>query len=140
MILMNQQTFLFSAKPNALILLNPDIDHGSKCDGDEKIGNGHENFSPFQNICKVVPPTIVFLGIKDEPVKLEMMRYYQSEMRKVGSRCDTYLYDGESQHFIKKMNVSKKYCLKQIDFYAPLAFNISINLNFDNGNIWKTTN
>jgi acetyl esterase/lipase len=57
-----------SCIPNALVLFNPVFDNGPGGYGYERIGDAYKNFSPLHNIKIGAPPTIVFLGEKDDLV------------------------------------------------------------------------
>jgi acetyl esterase len=95
----NSDNLSISCKPNALVLFNPVIDNGPGGYGDERIGDAYKNFSPLHNIEKDAPPTIVFLGTKDNLIPVETAKYYQTSMRKVGSRCELFLYEGKEHGF-----------------------------------------
>jgi acetyl esterase/lipase len=77
-----------SSVPNALVLFNPVFDNGPGGYGFERIGEKYLWFSPLHNIRKGAPPTIVFLGTKDNLIPVETARYYKTVMEKTGSRCD----------------------------------------------------
>lgn len=85
--------------PNALVLFNPVIDNGPGGYGYERIGGAYKTFSPLHNIKQGAPPTLFFLGTKDRLIPVETGRYYEKVMKKVGSRCDLHLYEGESHGF-----------------------------------------
>lgn len=88
-----------SSKPNALVLFNPAIDNGPGGVGHERIGDAYKNFSPLHNIKKGAPPTIIFQGTNDHLIPVETVKYYQTIMRKVESRCELFLYEGEEHGF-----------------------------------------
>lgn len=88
-----------SAIPNALVLFNPVIDNGPGGYGHERIGDAYKDFSPLHNIRKGAPPTIFFLGTKDQLIPVETAHYYKMVMEKVGSRCDVHLYEGQPHGF-----------------------------------------
>jgi acetyl esterase len=88
-----------SCKPNALVLFNPVIDNGPGGYGYERIGDAYKSFSPLHNIEKGAPPTIIFQGTNDNLIPVETVKYYQTVMRKVGSRCDLFLYEGKEHGF-----------------------------------------
>lgn len=91
-----------SPKPNALILFNPVIDNGPGGYGFERIGEEYKSFSPLHNIQKGAPPTIFFLGTKDNLIPVETAQYYKKVMEKVGGRCDLFLYEGVGHGFFNK--------------------------------------
>ena len=88
-----------SAIPNALVLFNPVIDNGPGGYGHERIGDAYKDFSPLHNIVKGAPPTVFFLGTKDNFIPVETANYYKTVMEKVGSRCDLHLFEGEPHGF-----------------------------------------
>lgn len=88
-----------SCIPNALVLYNPVIDNGPGGYGYERIGEAYKDFSPLHNIDKDAPPTIVFLGTKDNLIPVETAEYYKTVMEKVGSRCELHLYEGGRHGF-----------------------------------------
>ena len=88
-----------SCKPNALVLFNPAIDNGPGGIGYERIGDAYKNFSPLHNIEKGAPPTIIFQGTNDNLIPVEIVKYYQTVMKKVGSRCELFLYEGKEHGF-----------------------------------------
>lgn len=88
-----------SCKPNALVLFNPVIDNGPGGYGFQRIGDAFKSFSPIHNIKKGAPPTIIFLGTKDLYIPVETVKYYQTVMNKVGSRCEVRLFEGKEHGF-----------------------------------------
>jgi len=113
-----------SCKPNALVLFNPVVDNGPGGYGFERIGNAYKDFSPLHNIEKGAPPTIFFLGTSDKLIPVETARYYQKVMEKVGSRCELYLYDGQSHGFFNYRNTEfyKKTVLAADEFLQSLGY------------------
>ncbi len=93
-----------TSKPNGLVLFNPVIDNGPGGYGFERIGEAYRDFSPLHNIRTGAPPTIIFLGTKDELIPVETMKYYQTVMEKVGSRCELFLYEGQPHGFFNYRN------------------------------------
>ena len=88
-----------SCIPNALVLFNPVIDNGPGGYGYERIGDKYHSFSPLHNIRRGSPPTIIFLGTRDELIPVETARYYKTVMERVGSTCELHLYEGEVHGF-----------------------------------------
>ena len=81
-----------SPKPQALLLFNPVFDNGPNGFGYERIGARYREFSPIDNIRAGAPPTIVFLGTADNLIPVATAQRFQTEMRKVGARCDLHIY------------------------------------------------
>ncbi len=93
-----------SSIPNALVLFNPVIDNGPGGYGFERIGEEYPDFSPLHNIREGAPPTILFLGTKDQLIPVETAQYYKTVMEKVGSRCDLKLYENQGHGFFNYGN------------------------------------
>ncbi|MCH7727903.1 MAG: alpha/beta hydrolase fold domain-containing protein [Planctomycetes bacterium] len=91
-----------SSKPQALLLFNPVYDNGPKGYGYERVKDRYKEISPFHNIRKGSPPTIVFLGTKDKLIPVSTAEAYEAKMKAVGSRCDTHLYEGQPHGFFNK--------------------------------------
>jgi len=111
-----------SAKPNALILFNPVIDNGPGGYGFERIGDEYKDFSPLHNIQKNAPPTIIFLGTKDNLIPVTTVQYYKTVMEKVGSRCDLILYEGMGHGFFGKGIYLEKTLVEADVFLRSLGF------------------
>ncbi|WP_438988718.1 alpha/beta hydrolase [Polaribacter sp.] len=88
-----------SAKPNALVLFNPAIDNGPGGVGYDRVKNDFQNFSPIHNIKKDSPPTIIFLGTKDQLIPVSVCKTYKRKMITVGNRCDLFLYENKKHGF-----------------------------------------
>tara|TARA_R110002126_G_scaffold274972_1_gene420319 strand:- start:58279 stop:59124 length:846 start_codon:yes stop_codon:yes gene_type:complete len=108
----DQDDLEISCKPNALILFNPVIDNGPGGYGYERINEAYKDFSPLHNIKTGAPPTILFLGTNDKLVPVETAEYYKTVMNKVKSRCDLYLFEGQSHGFFNRKNF--KYYLETV--------------------------
>ena len=111
-----------SARPNALVLFNPVIDNGPGGYGYDRVGKAYKDFSPLHNIRQGAPPTIIFLGTKDHFIPVTTMRYYQTVMRKVGSRCDLELYKDVGHGFFNNAGFMEA-TLRQADqFLTSLGY------------------
>lgn len=113
-----------SCIPNALVLFNPVIDNGPGGYGFEKIKDVYKTFSPLHNIKKGAPPTIIFLGTNDKHIPVETVAYYKKVMEKVGSRCDSKLYEGQSHGFFnyKHLENYKKTVMEADAFLVSLGY------------------
>lgn len=96
-----------SSKPNALVLFNPVFDNGPTGYGFEQIEERYPEISPLHNIHKGVPPTIVFLGTKDDLIPVATAKLYKQKMEEAGNRCDLFLYDGQKHGFFNYREDSK---------------------------------
>lgn len=111
-----------SSKPDALVLFNPVIDNGPGGYGFERIGEAYKSFSPLHNIEKGAPPTIIFLGTKDNLIPVTTAQYYKTVMEKVGSRCDLFLYEGAVHGFFNKKEYLEKTLFEADRFLTSLGF------------------
>jgi len=96
-----------SAKPNALVLYNPVFDNGPTGYGYERVGERYPEISPIHNIDKFTPPTIVFLGTKDDLIPVETAKLYKQKMEVAGNRCDLFLYEDQKHGFFNFREDSK---------------------------------
>lgn len=95
-----------SARPNALVLYNPVFDNGPTGYGYERIGERYPEISPLHNIDSHTPPTIVFLGTKDNLIPVETARLYKQKMEAAGNRCDLFFYEDQKHGFFNYRPVS----------------------------------
>jgi len=87
-----------SSKPNLLILYNPVLHFGRKW---QWIKNPSDA-SPYENLKKGAPPTIILTGTEDKIVPVELVKNYKKRMESIGSRCDLILYEGAEHAFFNK--------------------------------------
>lgn len=88
-----------SCSPDALVLFNPVFDNGPEGFGYDRVKEYWQDFSPMHNLDKNTPPTIVFLGTKDNLIPVATAKKYKETMESNGSRCDLFLYDGQGHGF-----------------------------------------
>ena len=88
-----------SCLPNALVLFNPVFDNGPSGYGYDRIVERYPEISPMHNIKKGTPPTIVFLGTRDDLIPVKTAQLYKLKMEKAGCRCDLFLFDGQKHGF-----------------------------------------
>ncbi|HBE22907.1 MAG TPA: lipase, partial [Verrucomicrobiales bacterium] len=60
------------------------------------------DFSPAHQISQDDPPTLVMLGTKDPLIAVKTAERFRDEMKKLGVRCDTLLYDDQVHGFFNK--------------------------------------
>ncbi len=114
-----------SAVPQALVLYNPVIDNGPEGYGYERIGERYPEFSPFHNLDKKKsPPTVFFLGTKDNLVPVATAKAYQKKVEAMGGRCDLFLYEGQPHGFFNYKNLDsfKDTVLKTDAFLQSLGY------------------
>jgi acetyl esterase/lipase/lysophospholipase L1-like esterase len=92
-----------SPKANALVLFNPVFDNGPDGGwGYERVGNRYKEFSPAHNITSAAPPTVVFLGGKDDLISVAVLDRFKNNMTQAGVRCDTHVYEGQPHGFFNQ--------------------------------------
>ena len=94
----NNEDLTISSKPNLLILYNPVLHFGRKWGWI----NNPSNASPYDNISKGSPPTIILTGTKDKIVPVELIENYKKRMEAVGSRCDVIFYQDAEHAFFNR--------------------------------------
>ncbi|MDD2798031.1 MAG: alpha/beta hydrolase [Bacteroidales bacterium] len=94
-----------SANPNALILFNPVINNGPDNYGFERVGAYYLKFSPYYNLRKGVPPTVIMQGTSDNLIPVKTIELYKQKMDSLGIRCDLHFYEGQKHGFF---NISNK--------------------------------
>jgi acetyl esterase/lipase len=92
-----------SSIPNALVLFNPRLvlqgigdPPLSKKDIRYLNGRAIEEISPFHNIYKGAPPTIIFQGTAD---KIQEPQQFCEKMKNYGNTCEVVLYEGREHGF-----------------------------------------
>jgi acetyl esterase/lipase len=111
-----------SCKPNALVLFNPVFDNGPGEWGNKRVGDKYKDFSPAHNITKDAPPTIVFLGDKDDLIPVKVVKSYQSRMEKAGARCDVHIYPGMGHGFFNNPPNYQKTMIEADRFLSSLGW------------------
>lgn len=111
-----------SCKPDALVLFNPVFDNGPGEWGNKRVGDRYKEFSPAHNITRDAPPTIVFLGDKDDLIPVKVVKSYQSRMEKAGVRCDVHIYPGMAHGFFNNPPAYQKTLIEADKFLASLGW------------------
>ena len=88
-----------SCVPNALVLLNPVYDNGPEGYGHNSVTEYWKDISPFHNIRKGVPPTVVFFGSRDKCVPVVTVKAFEKQMTEAGNTCETHIYEGYGHGF-----------------------------------------
>ena len=117
-----QDDMKIPCKPKALVLFNPVFDNGPGQWGDERVGKRFREFSPAHNINKGAPPTIVFLGDKDELIPVSVVKDYQAKMENAGARCDVHIYPGASHGFFNRPDYYLQTMIEADKFLASLGW------------------
>ena len=114
-----------SSRPDALVLFNPVFDNGPGGFGHFSVKAYWQDISPIHNISASAPPTIVFLGTKDEYIGAEVAVRYKELMDQSGVRCDLHLYPGQAHGFFnpdRKNGYFEKTLETMDDFLTSLDF------------------
>jgi acetyl esterase len=88
-----------SAVPNALVLFNPVFDNSPKGFGHDRLRKDYKKFSPIDNLDGKQPPTIVFLGDRDQHLPVASAKRYEKTMKAKGNVCKTFIYEGKGHGF-----------------------------------------
>ena len=91
-----------SSQPDALVLFNPVYDNGPKGYGHSRVQPRWRAISPMHNIRKGAPPTIVFLGTKDDLIPVATGEEYDRRMKAVGSPSELHLYKDATHGFFNQ--------------------------------------
>ena len=85
--------------PQALVLFNPVANNSKEGYGYERVREYWKEFSPYHNLKKGTPPTLIMLGTKDKLFPISLAKEYKQKMESLGDRCDLILYEGEDHAF-----------------------------------------
>jgi len=103
-----------SSKANVLVLFNPVFDNGPDGFEHERMGKRWMEISPAHNIKRGAPPTIIFLGTKDNLIPVPTAEKYKMKMEEVGSRCELHLYEGQNHGFFNQQKDNHEYYDKTV--------------------------
>lgn len=88
-----------SPMPTALALFNPVYDNSAEGWGYKTVKDYWQDISPLHNLNKNTPPTIVFLGTKDDLVSVKTAEKFKNTMLSLGLRSELYTYEGQKHGF-----------------------------------------
>lgn len=91
-----------SSKANALLLFNPVYDNGPKGFEHSRVAEWFPAISPAHNITKDDPPTIVFLGSKDDLVPVATAKKFDADLKAVGVKSEVWIYEGQPHGFFNE--------------------------------------
>jgi acetyl esterase len=83
-----------NSKPNLLILNNPVIDNGPEGYGPVEMKKRFQEISPLHNIDSTAPPTLLFLGTKDQLIPMKTAEEFKKRMEKMDRECELHFFDG----------------------------------------------
>jgi len=114
-----------SSVPNALVLFNPVAHNGPEGYGYDRVKEYWQKFSPYHNLQKGTPPTLIMLGTKDKLFTSDQAKQYKQKMENLGNRCDLILYEGQDHAFFN-LDINEEMhfqTMKDADiFLASLGF------------------
>ncbi len=91
-----------SSKANALALYNPVYDNSPEGYGYSRVKDYWKEISPLQNIDKSSPPTIVFLGTKDNLIPVATGEKFKAKMQEAGVKSELHLYKDQPHGFFNE--------------------------------------
>lgn len=103
-----------SSKPNLLLLYNPVMDNSPGNFGCRRVSHVFPDISPFHQLNKEVPPSIVVVGSEDTTCKASMCERYKAYLDENKIDCELYIYPGEGHSFFNT-NKGKKNCVDVIN-------------------------
>jgi acetyl esterase len=98
-----------SPRPEALLLFNPVFNNAPGQWGHARVGEHYKEFSPAHNITSDDPPAIIFLGSEDALISVETTKEFQSQLQKLGVKCELHVYEGQKHGFYGKANAKYYY-------------------------------
>ena len=107
------------------MLFNPVYDNGPGGYGYDRVKDYWEVFSPMHNLHADVPPTIVFLGTKDNLIPVATAEKYQRLMKEAGVRSDLHLFADQPHGFFNLSRSRKNFdeTVKHMDaFLVSLGY------------------
>ncbi|MGE9295824.1 MAG: alpha/beta hydrolase [Puniceicoccales bacterium] len=116
-----------SARPQALVLLNPVLSTGpgyyrhgyiDQVTGD----NSWRTLSPFDSIDANFPPTQIQVGTNDNVLPVELAERFEQAMTAEGIECDLVLYDGAKHGFFNKPEYRDQVVAKIEEFLRGLGY------------------
>ena len=111
-----------SSVPKALVLFNPVYDNGKGGYGHSRVKEYWQQISPMHNITKKTPPTIVFLGTKDQLIPVATAEKYKKLMEEKGCRSVLHLFKGEAHGFFNNGKSYTKTVIQMDRFLVSLGY------------------
>ncbi|MEM9157578.1 MAG: alpha/beta hydrolase [Verrucomicrobiota bacterium] len=99
-----------SSVPNALVLFNPaivvapvpgerELPEDRLAQLEKRFGVPPETLSPYHNIDKSLPPTVIFHGTEDKTVPYRTVEIFEEKAKPKGLQCKLFGYEGEGHGF-----------------------------------------
>jgi len=107
-----------SARPDALVLLNPALDVHYSSD----LFHQDEKLSPMSYVNKDVPPMLIMSGGDDPIIHADVLRRYAAQLKAAGARCKLHIYPGQVHSFYKKEPYLSETNALMVEFLSSLGF------------------
>jgi acetyl esterase/lipase len=112
-----------SSKPVALLLYNPVYDNSEKDGyGYSRIKEWFPAISPAHNITEDDPPTIVFLGSKDQHIPVAVAEAFRDKLDANGIQNELHIYDNQPHGFFNKGDEFADTLQKTDEFLVKLGY------------------
>ncbi|WP_187143149.1 alpha/beta hydrolase [Terriglobus albidus] len=113
-----QDDLRVSARPGALVLLNPalDVHYASN------LFHHDEKLSPMSYVNKDVPPMLIMSGSDDPVIHADVLRRYAAQLKAAGVRCELHIYPGQVHSFYKKEPYLSETNALMVEFLYSLGF------------------
>ncbi|MGO4209966.1 alpha/beta hydrolase [Terriglobus sp. 2YAB30_2] len=114
----SQDDLRVSARPDALVLLNPalDVHYASN------LFHHDEKLSPMSYVNKDAPPMLIMSGSDDPVIHADVLRKYASQLKAAGARCELHIYPGQVHSFYKKEPYLSETNALMVEFLYSLGF------------------
>jgi len=113
-----------SCLPNALILKSPVLDNGPGGYGQYKpeVSKHWKDFSPFHNIRKGMPPTLISVGDNEAKyLRVEIAKQLKEKVESQGGRCELIILPGAT-HRERTPEQHRKVGQAEVEFLRSLGF------------------
>lgn len=114
----SQDDLRVSARPDALVLLNPalDVHYASN------LFHHDEKLSPMSYVNKDAPPMLIMSGSDDPVIHADVLRKYAGQLKAAGARCELHIYPGQVHSFYKKEPYLSETNALMVEFLYSLGF------------------
>jgi acetyl esterase/lipase len=108
-------------RPDALVLLYPVLDNGPDGYGPDSIKSRYQELSPFHNVTKSAPPTLLILGSEDPYFSAAKAADFRQRMEAAGVPCTVKIIPGGKHplfRFQDRNNSLRAEILSDIETFA----------------------
>ena len=96
-------------RPSALVLYNPMLDLSPGMPDHHLVQKYWQEVSPFHNVDRAVPPTLILLGTEDVELPVSSAQQFRDLVQGQGGRCELALYDGQRHGFFQYRENNTEY-------------------------------